>query len=496
MSTAATPSPIPLTRLQVGLILAVAVIGFAFDIYELLMLPVISGRAISELLQLPIDNPAVRNWFTIINTAAAVCGGIFGMLGGYLIDRFGRKKILLASILLYGFSPVAASLSTDIYTFLIFRCTTFVGVCVEFVAAVAWLAELFPEKKKRELVLGFTQAFSSFGGLMVAGVNSLMNSWAPNLPALPVEPPFNSHASWRYTLITGLIPALPILLMLPFLPESPIWRQRKAAGTLKRPSLGQIFSPEHRRTTIVSTLLFACCYGAAFGAVQLTPSFIAPGLPEFSEVQQQLKPLRAKALELNQEYVKTAPDSEEREDVRRRLAENQKEQAKINKEVNAVIPRTQLYQETGGLVGRIVLALVAVFIISRRVQLWIFLFPGIFLMPYLFWSFLEHDQTFLLWGIFAAAFLTVAQFSYWGNYLPSAYPVHLRGTAGGFTANIGGRMIGSSVGLVTGLVVAPMMTAGSSFEATTKAAAIVGGTLFLLAFIISFWLPEPKEAAE
>ena len=54
---------------------------------------------------------------------------------------------------------------------LFLRCTTFIGVCVEFVAAVAWLAELFPEPKQREKVLGYTQAFSSVGGLLVAIAN-------------------------------------------------------------------------------------------------------------------------------------------------------------------------------------------------------------------------------------------------------------------------------------------------------------------------------------
>ena len=48
---------------------------------------------------------------------------------------------------------------------LLLRCTTFIGVCVEFVAAVAWLAELFPDPKQREAVLGYTQAFSSVGGV-------------------------------------------------------------------------------------------------------------------------------------------------------------------------------------------------------------------------------------------------------------------------------------------------------------------------------------------
>ena len=44
---------------------------------------------------------------------------------------------------------------------LVLRCVVFVGVCVEFVAAVAWLAELFDDPQQREKVLGYTQAFSS-----------------------------------------------------------------------------------------------------------------------------------------------------------------------------------------------------------------------------------------------------------------------------------------------------------------------------------------------
>ena len=43
----------------------------------------------------------------------------------------------------------------------------------------------------------------------------------------------------------------------------------------------------------------------------------------------------------------------------------------------------------------------------------------------------------------------MAQFSFWGNYLPRVYPVHLRGTGESFAANIGGRLIGTSFAWVT-----------------------------------------------
>ena len=64
-------------------------------------------------------------------------------MGGYLTDRLGRRRVLTWSILLYAFSAFAAGFSTSLPMLLFFRTTTYIGVCVEFVAAVAWLAELF-----------------------------------------------------------------------------------------------------------------------------------------------------------------------------------------------------------------------------------------------------------------------------------------------------------------------------------------------------------------
>ena len=103
---------------------------------------------------------------------SAICGGVFGLLGGYLTDWFGRRTVLTWSILLYAVSALASAFPTSPEMLLILRCTTFIGVCVEFVAAVAWLAELFPNPKQREAVLGYTQAFSSIGGLLVTGRTS------------------------------------------------------------------------------------------------------------------------------------------------------------------------------------------------------------------------------------------------------------------------------------------------------------------------------------
>jgi MFS family permease len=224
----------PVTRV---LVLAIAAIGFLFDTYELLMFPVIGADAVSELVlidpnkgfdtpwytQLGFtdhtglqrgtagDAPPVSKWAGRMLWIAAVCGGFFGLLGGYFIDRFGRKTVMVASILIYSVSPLAAAYSTELWHLVLFRSTTFIGVCVELVAAVTWLAELFENKTQREMAIGWTLACASLGGIFVTEVFGLIVDLLKEHPGgaswLPVK-----ASAWRYTLLTGLIPGALILL--------------------------------------------------------------------------------------------------------------------------------------------------------------------------------------------------------------------------------------------------------------------------------------------
>ncbi len=419
-----------------------AALGFAFDIYELLMLPLIARPALMDLLG-PGTSPEVavawRGWLFWV---PALAGGAFGLLGGYLTDLFGRRRVLVWSILLYAFSALAAGFSTSAEMLLFFRCTTFVGVCVEFVAAVAWLAELFPEPRRREMVLGWTQAFSSIGGLMVTGAYVLAVHYADSLPAI-----YGEHDAWRYALISGVIPAIPLIVIRPFLPESPAWREKKQAGTLARPSLAAIFSPELRQTTLVTTLMFACSYGAAFGAIQQMPA-VVPGL---SEVASLARPAQEK-----------------------------------------IVGSVQAFQEVGGLLGRVMFALLAVYVVSRRALLRLFQVPGLVVLPLVFALAPSSSVSAVQWGIFFCGLLTVAQFSFWGNYLPRVYPTHLRGTGEGFAANVGGRMIGTSAAIVTTTLVS-YMPGNSPAQKLAWSAALVGLVVYAVGFAASLWLPEPKR---
>jgi MFS family permease len=502
-------------------ICVIAAIGFAFDIYELLMLPLILRPALLELLGAAPGSETFNLWRGLLFFIPAFVGGIFGLLGGYLTDRLGRRRVLTWSIMLYAFSAFAAGFSTSIWMLLFFRCTTFIGVCVEFVAAVAWLAELFDDPQQREKVLGYTQAFSSVGGLMVAVANGLAVAWAADLPAVQL-PGFlaqtfgqisDPNAAWRYTLMSGLIPAIPLVVIRPFLPESPKWAQKKLAGTLKRPSIRQLFGPELRRTTVVTTLMFACSYGAAFGAIQQIPQ-IVPALPEVrariasateGKPEQALAGIRGgivqgtaaqvtKVQELGGLYGRILLAAlavvflggGRRESLVGLLKSlviaalaimvflSVTESIKLRRIVG-VAEGLPTLMESGDSVGSQIFAAVvdvlaygigggvavavSVYLLSSvfemalpkraRPLLRIFLLPGLIAVPIVFGYIATNSLPLLYFGIFAVGALTVGQFSFWGNYLPRVYPTYLRGTGESFAANIGGRMIGTSFAMLT-----------------------------------------------
>src|SRR6476619_428451 len=165
MQTAETLPGTRLTPIQ-WVICAIAAIGFAFDIYKILMLPLIVRPALLELTGAAPGSPQFQMWVGRLFYIPAFAGGIFGLLGGYLTDRLGRRRVLTYSILIYAVAAFASGFSSSIQMLLVLRCFVFIGVCVEFVAAVAWLAELFSDPLQREKVLGWTQACSSLGGVL------------------------------------------------------------------------------------------------------------------------------------------------------------------------------------------------------------------------------------------------------------------------------------------------------------------------------------------
>ena len=426
------------------LICIIACIGFAFDTYELLVLTLTVQPALTEFLTAPPGSPEFNRWVGMLFYIPAIAGGIFGLLGGYLIDRLGRRHVLLWSILLFCASALATTYSTSALQLLIYRSATFVGVSVEFVAATAWLAELFSDPEQREAILGYTQAFASTGGILMSGANYLNLVFGHLLPAI-----HGRHEAWRYTIMWGVLPAIPLLLIRPFLPESPMWLKKKAEGTLKRPSILELSQPRFRKTALLTCLMMACAYAVSFGMLQHFARIIpgGPAVRGLSHLEQQ-----------------------------------------------KTVSYLQGLQEYGGLVGRFLIAFLAIRIVNRKRLLHIFQIPGLILIPLVVLLPGIRDMDMSSWGIFALGLVSVAQFSFWGNYLPRLYPTYLRGTGESFAANVGGRMLGTSAALITTSIV-NFMPGGTPTRQLAYAAGTVGLAALAIGFVASFWLPEPPGDA-
>ncbi|HEY6385772.1 MAG TPA: MFS transporter [Candidatus Acidoferrum sp.] len=435
----------PLARLTPvqWLVCGVAALGFAFDLYETLVLPLIVRPALAALGNLKPGSPESNHWVGLLFFLPLASGGVFGLLGGYLTDLLGRRRVLVWSILLYACSACAASFALTLPQLLFFRCTTIIGVCVEFVAGVAWVAELFSNPKQRESVLGYTQAAVGFGGLMVTGAYYVAVTYAERFPAI-----HGGHEAWRYTLLSGLIPAIPLILVRPFLPESPIWREKKSNGTLKRPSIVELFRPALRKTTLVSTFLVACSYALASGVILQTPRMV-PGLPEVRGLAPRL--------------------------------------------VEQTVSRVQLFQEVGTIAGRLLFAFLVIRIATQRRLLRVFLIPGLIVFVCVYFFAATHSLRMLEYGILLAGLLLNGPFSLWGNYLPRMYPTHLRGTGESFAINIGARVIGAS-GVLFTTQLANVMPGISNAAKLAYSAGTLAVLAYAMSLVGSFWLREPEHA--
>jgi len=429
----------PLTGTQ-WLILVTACLGFAFDIYEIVVQALVLRPVLVDLGGLAPGSAAFNHWAGVMLFAPVVLGGLASLGGGWLTDRFGRQRVLVWSIVIYGAGAFLSGLASSLGELILWRCLTVAGACVEFVAAIAWLTEMFPDPRRRETSLGWAQACGTLGNFVMAGAYFTFVTWGDRLPEV-----YGAHAAWRYMFFFGALPAIPLIVLRPFLPESPVWIAKRAAGTLRRPRFRELFEPRLRRITLLTTVLVACGYSIAFGMLQHIPRLV-PTLPQVA----------ALAPQEQQQWVSWI----------------------------------HLQQDFGGIVGRVLLALlVSRLVVRGPIYRWTMAAAALS-VPLVLLSPALTDITLFGFGAALVSALMATQHSFWGNYLPRFFPVHLRGTGESFAIGVGGRVLAPFAAIattqLTNLVPAasPMTRLALSMVAVTCATATCG-------FLLSWRLPEP-----
>jgi MFS family permease len=156
----------------------------------------------------------------LLNALTLASSALGGLLFGVLADRFGRKRLLSVSILIYSVFTFACGLTTSIAALAICRFLLGLGMGGEWNTGAALVAETWPAAR-RGRALGIVQSSWAIGYALSAVVAGLILA----------------HGNWRWVFFAGILPAGLVLWIRRGVAEPPLWKQRQAVavpGGLRR----------------------------------------------------------------------------------------------------------------------------------------------------------------------------------------------------------------------------------------------------------------------
>ncbi len=176
-------------------------------------------------------------------TGCALLGCAVGAAAaGVLSDRLGRKKVLIISAILFLVSAVGTALPRDIATFIIFRVVGGVGVGAAAMSSPMYIAEISPARIRGRMV-SVNQFAIVTGFLIVYFVNYFI--------ALQGDAAWNQQFGWRWMFGSEALPAVTLLVLLFFVPESPRWLTKQNRSDEALEILTRVDGAEYAKTELL-----------------------------------------------------------------------------------------------------------------------------------------------------------------------------------------------------------------------------------------------------
>src|ERR1700745_3494719 len=179
---------------------------------------------------------ALSNLQTEIAASSLLLGCLLGAAGASMIaDRYGRRKSLIASALLFAFSSVGAALATTVTLFSVARLFGGLAIGLASVLTPVYIAEISPSRNRGTLV-SLNQL-----AIVVGILSAYLVNW--QIACL-------GASSWRWMLAVAAIPSLAFLCGLLLIPESPRWLVTRGPHDEGERVLSRIFGEQAAKEQI------------------------------------------------------------------------------------------------------------------------------------------------------------------------------------------------------------------------------------------------------
>jgi MFS family permease len=235
-------------------VLAAAKLGWMLDAMDFMLY----AMAIGQLRTYFGFNDATAG---MLGTITLVMSGVGGVIFGYVADRIGRARALMATILFFSIASLGAATSQTVTQLLMWRALLGVGMGGEWASGAVLISETWPPAHRNKAI-SIMQSGWAIGYITAA-----------LMAAVVLGAPGSGPEAWRWLFVVGVLPALFTLWIRRNVPESDAWKRRTSARVGNPFAL--IFGPGLVGRTLLIILLGSAVQFAYWGIFFWLPAFLA-----------------------------------------------------------------------------------------------------------------------------------------------------------------------------------------------------------------------------
>lgn len=197
-----------------------------------------------------LDTPALQGW----GTSSALIGCLIGaVISGTLSDKFGRKRLLIISGLLFTLSAIGTGLAWSFFWFNVFRILGGMGIGLASNLSPMYIAEISPAEIRGKFV-SINQLTIVIGVLVAQTVNWLISLYDRQIPdnatTEMILVSWSGQYGWRWMFGAETVPAFLFFVLMFFVPESPRWLVKYGRSDEAEKILSKVGGDEHAKAEV------------------------------------------------------------------------------------------------------------------------------------------------------------------------------------------------------------------------------------------------------